>query len=196
MGRRKKSEATLASDIVAVRFTPSEKAALIALAESVGATSVSHLVRSLVMDAVEKKVIPLASSRSVDLVPAAIAEHIERALHRALSHYTPRRRHLSSACRSVHLKAVSLRGGLCPCCSKVRIVAGGSIVRSPDPVAEFDHFFACHLAEVETTWLICNDCHRRITESASERRKATAAFNDYQNASFGHAAGSPQEETS
>jgi len=89
----------------------------------------------------------------------------------------PQRRPISLGTKADVAKAVLTLGRRCPCCSKVAVVdeQGGVIAG-----AEFDHFYSNQLPTHEHVWLICKDCHGRLTAKKLTRQEATMHFFSFQ----------------
>lgn len=89
----------------------------------------------------------------------------------------PPRRSITETTRSIHVAALAVMGGYCPCC-------GTSMVVGPDgrkmPFSEFDHFYQNSKPDAEHSWLICTPCHRALTTGNVQRSAREAEFRAYQ----------------
>jgi hypothetical protein len=86
------------------------------------------------------------------------------------------RRPLSRWDQQIHIEVLnSKRGGLCPACESVRVCDENG----RRPGAEYDHWFSRHRNRAEESWLVCEECNRRLnnTEFKSSVR---SAFESYQ----------------
>ena len=86
-----------------------------------------------------------------------------------------RRREITTTTKAEHVYAVGKLGGRCPCCGLVEIVKAGERTQG-----EFDHFFQNSAPGISTTWLICLDCHSKLTTGKMPRDHATSSFHVYQ----------------
>jgi len=75
----------------------------------------------------------------------------------------------------------------CPCCGYVQIVnADGSLIRDEKgkPIAEYDHHYRVGKVPKEQFWLICCECHRKLTHPNNNpewpRFKVEARFRAFQ----------------
>lgn len=69
---------------------------------------------------------------------------------------------LSPETKRIHRAVIRMEpfNGLCPCCLETKVVAeDGRLI----PPAEFDHFFGPVYSAPVHTWLICQPCHRALT---------------------------------
>lgn len=68
---------------------------------------------------------------------------------------------LKDSVKRMHRKTILECGGLCPCCSRVRLVEtlNGNLLNN----GQYDHFFSASRAKATETWLICKVCHDGIT---------------------------------
>lgn len=99
-----------------------------------------------------------------------------RSLEHTVSQIGPRRRTIAGKVRSVHVQAVHLLGGRCPCC-------GMAILTDDDGrrmAGEFDHFYASNFPNADHTWLICKSCHDDLTTGVTSRTDAERQFHAYQ----------------
>lgn len=89
------------------------------------------------------------------------------------------RQQFASGTKAELVLATLALGGRCPCCDDtVVVLSDGRRAKS----AEFDHFFANHIASVESGWLICKGCHGRLTNDATLRRRTSPVFCQFQDA--------------
>lgn len=86
------------------------------------------------------------------------------------------RRGFSPQVKALLVKATEAMGGNCPCCGKQPVVKGGERASG----AEFDHFFANHVARADAGWLICQKCHRGMNHDAGLRTEKISAFAAFQ----------------
>ena len=89
-----------------------------------------------------------------------------------------RRREFSEGAKRELIWATRILGRRCPCCGTVDVVepSGERVVG-----AEFDHFFSNHFANPDSGWLICGECHHRLTHNPALRHDVTAEFKAFQN---------------
>lgn len=99
---------------------------------------------------------------------------LDQCLHRLTSN---RRRNPSQPDVRTIERFAALHNGNCPCCRKCDVVdAHGERING----AEIDHFFAVDQAGLNSTWLICGDCHGRLTRGEMPRKMAAHRFAAYQ----------------
>jgi Rha family phage regulatory protein len=89
-----------------------------------------------------------------------------------------RRREFSEAVKRELLWATRMLGRRCPCCGKEDVVLPAG---ERAPGAEFDHFFSNHFANSDSGWLICGECHYRLTHNPALRHDVTPQFKAFQN---------------
>lgn len=90
-----------------------------------------------------------------------------------------RRRNISDAVKAQHVRDSRDLGGGCPCCRRAEVaVVDMSGVKSP--FADFDHFYANSMPDVNHTWLICKPCHSDLTTGRVPRDHRDSVFRAYQ----------------
>ena len=89
-----------------------------------------------------------------------------------------RRREFSEGTKRELIWATRMLGRRCPCCGTVDVVLPNGDKATG---AEFDHFFSNHFANPDSGWLICGDCHYRLTNSPALRHDVTPEFKAFQN---------------
>lgn len=88
------------------------------------------------------------------------------------------RRPLSRRAQEIHILAIgSRRNGLCPCCQVEPVCSGTERLAS----AEFDHWYSRNQNRVTQTWLVCQECNRRLIDT-DFKAGARSAFESYQGA--------------
>lgn len=87
-----------------------------------------------------------------------------------------RRQGFTPDAKAVLIKATEAMACRCPCCGDREVVRDGERIAG----AEFDHFFANHIARADAGWLICQQCHRSLTHNASLRTEKAVAFAVFQ----------------
>jgi len=90
-----------------------------------------------------------------------------------------RRRNISDAVKAQHVRDSRDLGGGCPCCRRAEVaVVDMNGVKSP--FADFDHFYANSMPDVNHTWLICKPCHSDLTTGRVPRDHRDSVFRAYQ----------------
>jgi Rha family phage regulatory protein len=89
-----------------------------------------------------------------------------------------KRKEFSPATKRELLWATRMLGRRCPCCGTTDVVLPDG---DKGPGAEFDHFFSNHFANPDSGWLICGECHYRLTHSPALRHDVTPEFKAFQN---------------
>jgi Rha family phage regulatory protein len=83
---------------------------------------------------------------------------------------TSNRKDVSNKNKKTHRVFVKeMLGWKCPCC-----------LQSLDNGFEYDHFHANYMNELGHTWLICKDCHEKLTRNKLSRTDAWNDFTFYQ----------------
>lgn len=88
-----------------------------------------------------------------------------------------KRRIPTDADRRTASRFASVHGGSCPCCRKLDVVdAAGSVING----AQIDHFFQVDRISLKTSWLICGECHKKLTSGLMPREMCHGRFKAYQ----------------
>jgi prophage antirepressor-like protein len=108
---------------------------------------------------------------------AVILQQIDRRLA-TIEHLTrAKRRTPSDADRRTAGRFARLHGGSCPCCRRCDVVdAAGNIINN----AQIDHFFQVDRMSLKTSWLICGECHHKLTSGLMPREMCVGRFKAYQ----------------
>jgi prophage antirepressor-like protein len=108
---------------------------------------------------------------------AVILQQIDRRLA-TIEHLTrTKRRRPSDADRIAAGRFARLHGGSCPCCRRCDVVdAAGNIINN----AQIDHFFQVDRMSLKTSWLICGECHHKLTSGLMPREMCVGRFKAYQ----------------
>ena len=88
-----------------------------------------------------------------------------------------KRREITQKTKNEILFVMLRLGGRCSCCGLNDVVD-----RLGDRVdgAEFDHFFTNQWANVDAVWLICGECHRKVTDGVVTHDEMVEHFRSYQ----------------
>ena len=108
---------------------------------------------------------------------AVILQQIDRRLA-TIEHLTrTKRRRPSDADRVTAGRFARLHGGSCPSCRRCDVVdAAGNIINN----AQIDHFFQVDRISLKTSWLICGECHHKLTSGLMPREMCVGRFKAYQ----------------
>ena len=108
---------------------------------------------------------------------AVILQQIDRRLA-TIEHLTrTKRRTPSDSDRRTAGRFARLHGGSCPSCRRCDVVdAAGNIINN----AQIDHFFQVDRMSLKTSWLICGECHHKLTSGLMPREMCVGRFKAYQ----------------
>ncbi len=112
--------------------------------------------------------------KGIDHKTDTISDHVS-ALR---SEVKAKRREFSPEAKREIIWATRMLGHRCPCCGTVAVVDPSG---DKSPGAEFDHFFSNQYANPDSGWLVCGDCHHRLTYNAALRHDVTPEFKAFQN---------------
>ena len=103
-----------------------------------------------------------------------IDRKMDRGFRQVLS---SKRREITQKTKNEILFVMLRLGGRCSCCGLNDVVD-----RLGDKVdgAEFDHFFTNQWANVDAVWLICGECHRKVTDGVVTHDEMVEHFRSYQ----------------
>lgn len=88
-----------------------------------------------------------------------------------------KRRRPSDPDRRTTERFARCHGGNCPCCRRADVVdAQGNRIND----AEIDHFYSVDRATLDAVWLICGECHQKLTTGLMPRKMAAGRFAAYQ----------------
>lgn len=108
---------------------------------------------------------------------AAVLQQINQRLA-AIEQFTrSKRRTPSDADRQTAARFAKQHGGNCPCCRRLDVVdtAGNNINN-----AQIDHFFQVDRISLKSSWLICGQCHHKLTSGMMPREMCVGRFKAYQ----------------
>ena len=108
---------------------------------------------------------------------AVILQQIDRRLA-TIEHLTrTKRKRPSEADRQTQGRFARLHGGSCPSCRRCDVVdAAGNVINK----AEIDHFFQVDQISLKSSWLICGECHHKLTSGLMPREMCVGRFKAYQ----------------
>lgn len=88
-----------------------------------------------------------------------------------------KRRRPSDSDRRTAERFARCHGGNCPCCRRVDVVN-----REGDRIndSEIDHFYSVDRISLDNSWLICGECHSKLTTGLMPRKMAAGRFAAYQ----------------
>jgi len=118
----------------------------------------------------------IALRSDVDVIRTDVAEIKEDVSW--LKHVTkPHPRSITKLTKEIHIAAITVMGGHCPCCGQSRVVddKGNQL-----PFSEFDHFYQNSMPNAEHSWLICRPCHADLSTGRVPRHQREAEFRAYQ----------------
>jgi prophage antirepressor-like protein len=108
---------------------------------------------------------------------AVILQQIDRRLA-TIEHLTrTKRRRPSEADRQTQSRFARQHGGSCPCCRRLDVVDGAG---EPINNAQIDHFFQVDRISLKSSWLICGECHHKLTSGLMPREMCVGRFKAYQ----------------
>ena len=108
---------------------------------------------------------------------AVILQQIDRRLATIERLTRTKRRRPSEADRATAGRFAKLHGGSCPCCRRCDVVdAAGNVINK----AEIDHFFQVDQISLKSSWLICGECHHKLTSGLMPREMCVGRFKAYQ----------------
>jgi len=85
---------------------------------------------------------------------------------------------LSVRAQEVHIQVISLRRNcLCPCCQIEPVCSPLERLNG----AEYDHYFSRDQKRVTQTWLVCQECNRKLIDT-DFKAASRSAFESYQQA--------------
>lgn len=108
---------------------------------------------------------------------AAVLQQINQRLA-AIEQFTrTKRRTPSDADRRTASRFAKVHGGNCPCCRRLDVVdTAGTNINN----AQIDHFFQVDRISLKTSWLICGQCHHKLTSGMMPREMCVGRFKAYQ----------------
>lgn len=108
---------------------------------------------------------------------AAILQQIDQRLATIERLTRTKRRTPSDADRRTASRFARQHGGNCPCCRRLDVVdAAGNNINN----AQIDHFFQVDRMSLKTSWLICGECHHKLTSGLMPREMCVGRFKAYQ----------------
>lgn len=108
---------------------------------------------------------------------AVILQQIDRRLATIERLTRTKRRRPSDIDRATAGRFARLHGGSCPCCRRCDVVdAAGNVINK----AEIDHFFQVDQISLKSSWLICGECHHKLTSGLMPREMCVGRFKAYQ----------------
>jgi len=108
---------------------------------------------------------------------AVILQQIDRRLATIERLTRTKRRTPNDADRRTASRFAKLHGGSCPCCRRLDVVDGAGEIANN---AQIDHFFQVDRISLKTSWLICGECHHKLTSGAMPREMCVGRFKAYQ----------------
>jgi Rha family phage regulatory protein len=103
-----------------------------------------------------------------------IARKMDHGFKQVLS---SKRREITQKTRNEIQFVMHRLGGRCPCCGLNDVV---DCLGDKVSGAEFDHFFTNQWANVDAVWLLCDECHAKVTSGVTTHDEMVEHFRSYQ----------------